>query len=193
MVEEWPVTRTIMVHALTTHGTYCFTIPLLLLQSNKMYSEVWYGRTSNLPAPRSRKFCAICPTGITLQVHPHVGCVFSFFFWLSSKHCDHDTVLDDGRSVTDHLPSPTFLWEIHEQPRNKQISGKPNSFLNQKVFSVTMKVQSYLLVGLKRTMEISGRIASMLRFKSRTSRIIQNRRINNYTVTRTLTWFIILI
>ena len=83
-----------------------------------------------------------------VQIVPQASCckfirmlfVCFHFFLLSSKHCDHDTVLDDGRSVTDHLPSPTFLWEMHEQPRNKQINVKPNSFLHQKVFSLTMKV-----------------------------------------------------
>jgi len=52
-------------------------------------------------------------------------------------------------------------------------NGKPNSFLHQKVFSVTKKVQSYyLLVGLKRNMEITVRTVSVLRFNSMTSRIV---------------------
>jgi len=105
----------------------------------------------------------LCITILHLQQYSHR--LNLLFFLLSSKHSDQDTVINDGRSVTDHLPSPTFLWEIHKQLRNKQINGKPNSFLHQKVFSVTMKVQFYhLLVGLKRTMEISVTIASVLRF-----------------------------
>jgi len=48
----------------------------------QMYSEVWFGRTSNLPAPRPRKVCANCLTGITLQMHLRVGCGFSLFYCL---------------------------------------------------------------------------------------------------------------
>ena len=87
----------------------------------------------------------------------HARWLWVLIFLMSFNQCDRDTVLDHGRSVTDHPPSPTFLWEIREQPSNKHINGKPNSFLYQEVFSVKMKVQSnYLPVGLKRNMEISS-------------------------------------
>jgi len=132
------------------------------------------------------------------QVSPckciHMMVVGFRFFLLSSKHCDHDTVINDGRSVKIICHLPHSCGKYINNPGTNKLMENQIHFLHQKVFSLTMKVQThYLLVGLKRTMEISVRTTSVLSLDSRTSTIIQNRRINNYTVIFTLTRFINLI